>query len=329
MIQADNLTKYYGNFPAINNVSFDVPDGEVLGFLGPNGSGKTTTMRILTGFMPPTSGTAEIGGYDIVTKSRDARRLIGYLPESVPLYTDMTVRQYLAFMGSIRDMPRKIIKPRVEDVIASLQLEEYADTFVGRLSKGFRQRVGIGQAIIHEPPLLILDEPTIGIDPRQVVETRQIIKGLGGQHTILISSHVLPEVSMIADRVLIIHEGRVVAMDQMENLSNTLGGNTRVAIEVRGPVAAITKALVAMDQVQTVDVQETADDRVRLHIQGIAGKNVREDIAKVVVQGGWGLSEMQPLGLTLEEIFLRLTTREDYTGPLEDEDEETQGEASQ
>lgn len=322
MIEATGLTKYYGNFPAIENVSFDVKSGEVLGFLGPNGSGKTTSMRILTGFMPPTSGHAEIGGYDVVTKSRDARRLIGYLPESVPLYTDMTIRSYLAFMGTLKDMPRASLKSRIDDVIDHLSLQDYADTYVGRLSKGYRQRVGIAQAILHEPPLLILDEPTIGIDPRQVVETRQIIKGLGGTHTVLISSHVLPEVSMIADRVLIIHEGHVVAMDKMENLSNTLGGNTRVSIEVRGPEKAIEKALLSVDGIQEVVIEEVTGDVVRLQVQGTAGRPVREDIAKTIVDGGWGLYEMNPFGLTLEEIFLRLTTN-DQDSPGSDDEEES------
>lgn len=322
MIEATGLTKYYGNFPAIENVSFDVKSGEVLGFLGPNGSGKTTSMRILTGFMPPTSGHAEIGGYDVVTKSRDARRLIGYLPESVPLYTDMTIRSYLAFMGTLKDMPRASLKSRIDDVIDHLSLQDYADTYVGRLSKGYRQRVGIAQAILHEPPLLILDEPTIGIDPRQVVETRQIIKGLGGTHTVLISSHVLPEVSMIADRVLIIHEGHVVAMDKMENLSNTLGGNTRVSIEVRGPEKAIEKALLSVDGIQEVVIEEVTGGVVRLQVQGTAGRPVREDIAKTIVDGGWGLYEMNPFGLTLEEIFLRLTTN-DQDSPGSDDEEES------
>ena len=320
MIEAKGLTKFYGNFPAIENVSFDVQSGEVLGFLGPNGSGKTTSMRILTGFMPPTSGYAEIGGYDVVSKSRDARRLIGYLPESVPLYTDMTIRSYLAFMGTLKDMPRARLKSRIDDVIDHLSLQEYADTYVGRLSKGYRQRVGIAQAILHEPPLLILDEPTIGIDPRQVVETRQIIKGLGGTHTVLISSHVLPEVSMIADRVLIIHEGHVVAMDKMENLSNTLGGNTRVSIEVRGPEKAIERALLSVEGIQEVQIEEVTGDVVRLQVQGTAGRPVREDIAKTIVDGGWGLYEMNPFGLTLEEIFLRLTTNEE--GPSASDGEE-------
>jgi ABC-2 type transport system ATP-binding protein len=321
MIEAKGLTKYYGNFPAIENVSFEVKSGEVLGFLGPNGSGKTTSMRILTGFMPPTSGHAEIGGYDVVTKSRDARRLIGYLPESVPLYTDMTIRSYLAFMGTLKDMPRAKLKSRIDDVIDHLSLQDYADTYVGRLSKGYRQRVGIAQAILHEPPLLILDEPTIGIDPRQVVETRQIIKGLGGTHTVLISSHVLPEVSMIADRVLIIHEGHVVAMDKMENLSNTLGGNTRVSIEVRGPEKAIEKALLSVDGIQEVTIEEIKGDVVRLQVQGTAGRSVREDIAKIIVDGGWGLYEMNPFGLTLEEIFLRLTTSEQDPSGSDGEEE--------
>ncbi|MEE8443086.1 MAG: ABC transporter ATP-binding protein, partial [Dehalococcoidia bacterium] len=243
MIEAENLTKYYGDFPAISNVSFSVNKGEVLGFLGPNAAGKTTTMRILTGFMPPTSGVARIAGYDIVSESLEARRQIGYLPETVPLYTEMTVKSYLAFMGTIRGMADKTIQRRVSEVTEICHLEEYFNSLIGKLSKGFRQRVGIAQAILHEPSVLVLDEPTIGIDPIQVVETRQLIKSLGGEHTVIISTHVLPEVSMICERVIIIHEGEIVAVDRPENLAERLETTERIQIDVRGPTRAVTSAL--------------------------------------------------------------------------------------
>ena len=213
MIQATGLTHFYGPNPAIEDVNFGVKRGEILGFLGPNGAGKTTTMRILTGFMPPTRGKVTLDGYDVVEQSLDVRRRVGYLPETVPLYTDMTVTSYLKYMGTLRGMASRDIKRRIEDVIQVCRLEDYRSSLIAKLSKGFRQRVGIAQAILHEPEVLVLDEPTIGIDPIQVVETRSLIKDLGRQQTVVLSSHILPEVSMICERVLIIHEGHIVAED--------------------------------------------------------------------------------------------------------------------
>ena len=224
MIQATGLTHFYGPQPAIEDVNFGVKRGEILGFLGPNGAGKTTTMRILTGFMPPTRGKVTLDGYDVVEKSLDVRRRVGYLPETVPLYTDMTVTGYLRYMGSLRGMPARNIKRRIDEVIEVCRLEDYRSSLINKLSKGFRQRVGIAQAIIHEPEVLVLDEPTIGIDPIQVVETRSLIKDLGKEQTVVLSSHILPEVSMICERVLIIHEGRIVAEDTPSNLADRLQG---------------------------------------------------------------------------------------------------------
>jgi len=211
MIQAENLTKYYGDYPAIEDVSFTVNRGSIVGFLGPNGAGKTTTMRILTGYMPPTSGTATVAGYNVFTDSLEVRRHIGYMPETVPLYTDMSVRSYLNFMARLRGMrnPRQ----RIEEVVEAVNIGDEADTLIGHLSKGYRQRVGLAQALIHEPEILTLDEPTIGLDPRQVVEVRELIKGLAGDHTIILSTHILPEASQTCDRILIINEGTIVAED--------------------------------------------------------------------------------------------------------------------
>ena len=207
MIDLDNVSKYYGDFPAIQDISFRVEKGEVLGFLGPNGAGKSTTMKVITGFLPPTSGRVTVADYDVVTQSVEARRHIGYLPETVPLYAEMSVRDYLGYMGRLRGMSGAYVRKRTDDVVAICRLEDYRDSLIGKLSKGFRQRVGIAQAILHEPDVLVLDEPTIGIDPVQVVETRQLIRDLGGEHTLIISTHILPEVSMICERVIIIHEG--------------------------------------------------------------------------------------------------------------------------
>ena len=311
MIEARGLTKYYGDFPAIEDVSFTAEPGEVIGFLGPNGAGKTTTMRIITGFTPPTAGTAIVAGHDVQEEPLAARAAIGYLPETVPLYTDMTVREYLHYMGELRGMRKARIRSRVDDVFGLCRLEEYTDSLISKLSKGYRQRVGIAQAILHEPPVLVLDEPTIGIDPRQVVETRQIIRGLGGDHTVILSTHILPEVSMVCDRILIIHEGRIVVMDTAEQLSARLGGVSRVVMDVRGPREQIQKALAQVEGVVEVSLSD-AGGRQQFVIECSANRgDLRVELAKQVAENGWGLVEMRAMGLSLEEIFLRLTTEDE------------------
>ena len=310
MIEVENLTKYYGDFPAISDVSFTVDKGEILGFLGPNGAGKTTTMKILTGYMPPTDGVARIAGYDVVSQSLDARRRMGYLPETVPLYTDMTVRGYLGFMGSIRGMSRDRIRRRIGDVVDICRLGEYTDTLIGKLSKGFRQRVGIAQAILHEPDILILDEPTIGIDPIQVVETRQLIKDLGREHTVIISTHILPEVSVICQRVVIIHEGEIVAVDSPENLAERLQASAQVVVDVRGPKEKVTAALKGIDGVQSVTMTPLEGSTASYTVTSLRDEDVREEVARQVVQQGWGLLRQESISMTLEQIFLRLTTEE-------------------
>ena len=310
MIEVENLTKYYGDFPAISDVSFTVDKGKILGFLGPNGAGKTTTMKILTGYMPPTDGVARIAGYDVVSQSLDARRRMGYLPETVPLYTDMTVRGYLGFMGSIRGMSRDRIRRRIGDVVDICRLGEYTDTLIGKLSKGFRQRVGIAQAILHEPDILILDEPTIGIDPIQVVETRQLIKDLGREHTVIISTHILPEVSAICQRVVIIHEGEIVAVDSPENLAERLQASAQVVVDVRGPKEKVAAALKGIDGVQSVTMTPLEDSTASYTVTSLRDEDVREEVARQVVQQGWGLLRQESISMTLEQIFLRLTTEE-------------------
>lgn len=309
MIEAEGLTKFYGNFPAIEDVSFHVEKGEILGFLGPNGAGKTTTMRILTGYMPPSRGFARIAGCDVVSNSLEARRHIGYLPEIVPLYTDMSIQDYLHFMGTIRGMDRKKIRRRISEVIDICRLSEYRDTFIGKLSKGFRQRVGIAQSILHEPSVLILDEPTIGIDPIQVVETRQLIKSLGGEHTVLISTHILPEVSMLCQRVIIIHEGQIVAIDRPENLSDRLRGAEELELEVRGPSGAVMKALRNIKGVQ--DVRRSGDaDKNTYRVTSKLGQDVREELVRAIVEHDWGLRRLEGVSMSLEDVFLKLTTDE-------------------
>ena len=243
MIEVQDLTHYYGPMPAVENVNFTVRRGEILGFLGPNGAGKTTTMRILTGFMPPTRGSVTLDGYDVVAQSLEVRKRVGYLPESVPLHTEMTVTNYLKYMGTLRGMNGRRIRTRIDDVIDVCRLGDYRKTLIGKLSKGFRQRVGIAQAILHEPEVLVLDEPTIGIDPIQVVETRGLIQELGREQTVVLSSHILPEVSMICQRVLIIHEGHIVAADTPNNLAQHLRGVEQLEVEIGGPPSEVMAAL--------------------------------------------------------------------------------------
>ena len=312
MIEVTGLTKYYGDFPAIEDINFTVGKGEVLGFLGPNGAGKTTAMRILTGFMPPTYGSVKIAGLDVVDDSLEVRKHIGYLPETVPLYTEMSVEDYLAFMGSIRGMDSKWLNRRIDDVIAICRLEEYQHTLIGKLSKGYRQRTGIAQAILHEPDVLIMDEPTVGIDPIQVVETRNLIKGFGGDQTVILSTHILPEVSMVCSRVIIIHEGQVVAIDRPDNLSERLRATEKLEVDIRGPASEVMPAIRDMDGV--LEVNRVDRDGVGIYlIDTPHGADLRERISNLVHERGWGLLRLQPIQMSLEEIFLRLTDMESAT----------------
>lgn len=310
MVEARELTKYYGDFRAIENLTFEVKKGEIIGLLGPNGAGKTTTMRIITGFMPPSSGTTRISGFDMVDQSLEARASIGYLPETVPLYTEMTVEGYLSFMGSIRGMTSKSIRSRIGDVIESCKLGDYQKSIIGKLSKGFRQRVGIAQAVLHEPKVLILDEPTIGIDPIQVVETRQLIRDLAGNHTVILSSHILPEVSMLCSRVLIIHQGQIVAEDSPGELADRLQGVERLEVEVQGPREAVIMALEKIRGVVSVACSSNSEDRNVYKIQARRGLDLRPTVSRAVISNGWSLLNLQLISMSLEEIFLKLTTEE-------------------
>jgi len=306
VIRVQNLTKYYGERLAVDNINFNVARGEIVGLLGPNGAGKTTTMRILTGFLMPTSGDAWVADCNMATNSLEGRQHIGYLPEAIPLYTDVTVRSYLDFAGRLRGLDRNQIKDRIDDVVEICHLEEYIDVLIGKLSRGFRQRVGVAQAIIHEPEVMILDEPTIGIDPIQVAQTRQLIKDLGKEHTVLISSHILPEVSMICDRVVIIHEGQIVAEDRIENLSNLLKGSWNVRLEVKGPVKAVTRKLQ-----QVRGVIEVRYEKPYHIVECPAKQDLRSSLMTAIVQGGWTIHSMGTIDMSLEDIFLRLTTEEE------------------
>ncbi len=319
MIKIEHMSKSYGPYPAVIDISFEVLRGEIVGFLGPNGAGKTTTMRVVTGFTPPTEGVVTVSGYDVVSHSLDVRRHIGYLPETVPLYLDMTVTDYLKYMGEIRGMNSSWVKERLPLVIGMVKLGEYRDTLVGRLSKGYRQRTGIAQAILHEPDVLIMDEPTIGIDPIQVVETRELISDLGREHTLLLSSHILPEVSAICSRVLVINDGRIVADDDPDQLSDKLQHAERIEVSVRGVDAPAF--ISAMREISVV-IDARTDQRVSIVqraerenfspfiVDARPNNNASELVAKTVIDNGWGLSNLTPLPMTLEEIFLELTTEE-------------------
>ena len=312
MIQVENLTKAFGPKVAVDDVSFSVQRGEILGFLGPNGAGKSTTMKIITGFMPPTDGNVTIAGYDIVTESLEARKHIGYLPETVPLYTDMTIKDYLEYMGRLRGMSRDYINQRISEVIDICNLGDYNSTIISKLSKGFRQRVGIAQAILHEPDVLVLDEPTIGIDPIQVVETRQLIKNLGGEHTLIVSTHILPEVSQICERVIIIHEGQIIAEDTPENLAQRLVGSERVDLDVKGPQQDVLVALQQVEGVrEAVRLEGQPGSVPRYRVQSELGIEIRAELASTIINSGWGLLRLDGVIMSLEEIFLRLTTEDE------------------
>ena len=312
MIELKGVTKYFGDFPAITDISFKVEKGERVGFLGPNGAGKSTTMKIITGFMPPSSGDVAVAGYDIVSQSLEARRHIGYMPETVPLYTDMVVDDYLRFMGTIRGMSRKDIRRRTDEVIGICGLKDYRSSIIGKLSKGYRQRLGVAQSILHEPDVLIMDEPTIGIDPIQVVETRELIKSLGGDHTLMVSTHILPEVTTICERVIIIHEGQIVAVDTPDNLAIRLRGGERIELDVMGPRREVTRAMQSVEGVQ--DVARISGDQSGLSTY-VADTDPEADVAarlaSAVVGGGWELRRLESVTMTLEEIFLKLTTDEE------------------
>src|SRR5687768_1138816 len=275
MVEVKDLTKYYGDYAAIEGVTFSVNKGEILGFLGPNAAGKTTTMRVITGFMPPTSGTATIAGLDIVKDSVEARKKLGYLPENVPLYEDMSVRDFLTFCARLRMVPKKKIAERVEKVMNDTRTTEYADALILKLSKGFRQRVGIAQALVHDPELLILDEPTVGLDPRQIIEVRELIRSLRGGHTVILSTHILPEVHMLCDRVVIINEGKVAAIDTPEALMARLQSSQEVRLEVRGPRKEIATALRKLPGVKAVREDEARDGAARIVVNTEDRKSTR------------------------------------------------------
>lgn len=308
MIDVKGLTRYYGEKRAISDVTFHVNKGEVLGLLGPNAAGKTTTMRILTCYMPPTSGTAIVGGYDILEQSLEVRKIIGYLPENPPLYTDMVVHDYLTFVSHLKGVEKNRIKSEVDSVIEKTNLGDVRNRIIGKLSKGYKQRVGLAQALLNNPQIVILDEPTVGLDPKQIIEIRQLIKGLSGEHTVILSSHILPEIEQTCERVVIINEGKVVAEDTVENLTNRMRGVQRINLQVEGDQDAVKKALQSVDAIQKMNV--TMKDNV-CEVEVESPQDIRKDLARVIVNNGLGLLELSTERFTLEEIFLHLTTKEE------------------
>jgi ABC-2 type transport system ATP-binding protein len=311
VIEVQHLTKRYGPTTAVDDVSFRVEKGEILGFLGPNGAGKTTTMRVLTGYMPPTDGKAVVAGYDIFEEPIEAKRRIGYLPETPPLYPEMTVRDYLLFVSRIKGVPRADRKSRVADVMERTRVADMANRHCGKLSKGYRQRVGLAQALLHNPEVLILDEPTAGLDPKQIIETRQLIKQLGGEHTVILSTHILPEVGQTCGRVVIINKGRVVAVDTPENLTSRLRGSETMYVQVDAPAAGdVRTALQGVPGVTDVTMAEPRGTVSSYEVNSESGHDVRRELASAIVSRGWGLLELRPLRMSLEEIFLHLTTED-------------------
>ena len=309
VIEAESLTKYYGNFLAIEDVSFTVKKGEIVGFLGPNGAGKTTTIRILTGFMPPSRGVAHVAGFNIRTQSLEARKRIGYLPESVPLYREMTVKSFLRFSAAIRGVTGRQKEDRIKDVIHLCRLDDYARSPIVKLSKGYRQLVGIAQAIVHEPDVLIMDEPTIGIDPRQVVHIRKLIKEYGRGHTVILSSHILPEVSMVCARIMVMDHGKIVAVDRPENLSARLEGAQRYEIEAAGPEQKVLASLRKVKGVVKAAVERKGKTN-RYIVESRHGKDIRDELSSAIVEGGFRLLGLKSQDMSLEDIFLRLTTKD-------------------
>jgi ABC-2 type transport system ATP-binding protein len=308
MIQVEDLTKRYGERTAISHLTFHANKGEIVGFLGPNGAGKTTTMRILTGFMPPSEGTGRVAGFDLLTESLEVRKRVGYLPENVPLYPEMTVIQYLDFVAELRHIPKR--QDRVDEVLAVVHVDHRAESFIGNLSKGLRQRVGLAQALLHRPEVLIMDEPMDGFDPQEQIEVKKLIREIGKEQTVMLSTHILAHAQELCDRVIIISQGQIVAEDSPERLSLQIAGGGRIRVQVAGDGVGLVDALRALPGL--ADVRAVVDGQVE--VETSPGSDPRAEIARTVVNGGWKLLELHRERASLEEIFIQLTKSEDETG---------------
>jgi len=315
MIKVEGLTKRYARTVAVDNISFEVEKGQIVGFLGPNGAGKTTTMRILTCFLPPTTGSANVAGFDVLENPMEVKKRIGYLPETPPVYPEMEVAEYLDFAGKLKGIASGDIKRKVDEVVERCALGDVRSKLIGKLSKGYRQRVGLAQAIIHNPDVLILDEPTSGLDPKQIIEIRELLRSLAGDHTIILSTHILSEVEHSCERVIIISQGKLVAIDSVANLTNRLRGSEAVEIEVgsvdgRPSPGEVQSRLEQVSGVSRVLMRESKDSRLVFEVESLQGRHIRPDVARTVVNSGWNLNEMRSVGLSLEDIFLQLTAAE-------------------
>ena len=306
MIEVENLTRYYGTRRAINNISFQIEKGEVVGFLGPNGAGKSTTMNIISCILPASSGSAKIKGFDTFEKSLEIRKIIGYLPETPPIYPDMIVGDYLKFTAGLRGVDAKNISPSVNRVIEKCSLKEVHHRIIGRLSKGYQQRVGLAQAMIHNPEILILDEPTIGLDPIQIIEIRKLIQDLATEHTIILSSHILPEITQICKRVIIINEGEIAAVDSLDGLTASLRKSERLSLTIRNTEESVLEKLNGLDQV----ISAVKGEEDQFLIECTLRSNLQDEIARLALENNWGIIELKPVSMTLEDIFLKLTIEE-------------------
>jgi ABC-2 type transport system ATP-binding protein len=325
MIKVQGLTKRYARTIAVDNISFEVEKGQIVGFLGPNGAGKTTTMRVLTCFLPPTAGTCNVAGFDVLENPLEVKKRIGYLPETPPLYPEMEVDEYLTFVGRLKGISSADVERRASEAMEKCALGDVRHKLIGKLSKGYRQRVGLAQAIIHNPDVLVLDEPTAGLDPKQIIETRELIKHLGGEHTIILSTHILSEVEHSCERVVIINKGKLVAVDSVQNLTNRLRGAEAVALEVESPGGTLASGDVQqrLEQVSGVSrvlAREARDGRLAFEVESLPGRYIRADLARAVVSAGWNLNELRAVGLSLEDIFLQLTAAENKTQAVHEQE---------
>src|ERR1700687_5668080 len=315
MIKVEGLTKRYARTVAVDNISFEVEKGQIVGFLGPNGAGKTTTMRVLTCFLPPSEGKATVAGFDVLENPMEVKKRIGYLPETPPLYPEMEVVEYLNFVGKLKGIGSAELGHRVDEVMQRCAVADVRDKLISKLSKGYRQRVGLAQAILHNPDVLVLDEPTSGLDPKQIIETRELIRSLAGDHTIILSTHILSEVEHSCERVIIISQGKLVAQDSVANLTNRLRGSEAVSLEVEAAggkpdAGEVQGRLEQVSGVSRVMMKDSRDGRLTFEVESLQGRHIRAELARSVVNSGWNLSELRAVGLSLEDIFLQLTTSE-------------------
>jgi len=311
MIELTNVTKRFGQKVAVNGVSFEVQKGEIVGFLGPNGAGKTTTMRVITGFFPPTEGTVKVAGIDVVGDPVHSKEKIGYMPENVPLYKELQVYEYLRFIAEIKGVPKDQIEARINKAMEEAGAADIRNMIIGKLSKGYRQRVGLAQAILNDPEVLILDEPTVGLDPKQIKEIRNLIKKMKGERTIILSTHILPEVNMTCDRVIVINEGQIVAQDKVENLTKTFQKSGRIYVQVEAPKAQFEQEIEKIRGVTKVtEAEKIEEGAYAFNIDTEEGADLRKEVVNKIVKKDWGLLELKKVDLTLEEVFLKLVTKE-------------------